>query len=48
MWEIGFNAIHKNKSSKRAEAEVVPRSSLVQFKLESDIVYLRFIKFISY
>ncbi len=30
----------------QAEAEVVPSSSSVQFKLESDLVCLRFIKFI--
>ena len=36
-----------NKILKQAEAEVVPSQSSVQFKLESDSVGLRFIKFIS-
>ena len=34
------------KYSKQAEAEVVSSSSSVQFKIESDLVCLRFIKFI--
>ena len=35
----------KKKIVEQAEAEVVPSSSSVQFKLESDLVCLRFVKF---
>ena len=34
------------KKAKQAEAEVVPSSSLVQFKIESYLVCLRFVKFV--
>ena len=34
-----------SKYAKQAEAVVVPSSSLVQFKIESDLVCLRFLKF---
>ena len=37
--------IIEKKFEKQAEAEVVPSSSSVQFKIESDLVCLRFVKF---
>ena len=39
----GFKIQDRNE---QAEAEVVPSSSSVQFKLESDLDCLRFIKYI--
>ena len=37
--------IIEKKFEKQAEAEVVPSSSSVQFKIESDLVCQRFVKF---
>ena len=41
----GVRKVDDGKKKKQAEAEVVPSSSLVQFKIESDLVCLRIVKF---
>ena len=48
IFEVIFilNTYKMKMTSKQAEAEVVPSSSAVQFKLESDLDCLRFIKYI--
>ena len=40
-----MNYKRKNNKPRQAEAEVVPSSSSVQFKIESDLVCQRFVKF---
>ena len=40
-----YHFVENEKNVKQAEAEVVPSSSSVQFKLESDLVFLRLVKF---